>query len=142
MLETPELLQVSGPAREGDEPLPEAVANPGVTCVSAEPQSNNSGFQDPVLQAVVALQRSMENEFKARLGKELLAAREKLITRLAALETEIQRASTLLDSVTAEIAVLMDDPNGELARVMRKRAEEGVLRSYLDGLKFAAAASR
>jgi hypothetical protein len=36
---------------------------------------------------------------------------------------------------------MIDDPNTELSKVMRKKSEESVLRSYLDGLKFAAGAS-
>jgi len=140
----PELTQVSESAPEGDGPLRESVANPvvGATRLSAELQSLNDGLQGHVLQALVGIQRSMEIEFKTRLDKELRAMREELVARLTALEGEIHRASMLLESISAEITLMMDDPNSELSRVMRKRVEESVLRSYLDGLKFAADASR
>ena len=84
----------------------------------------------------------METEFKVRLDREVRATREQLIARLDAVETETQRVSTLLESIGAEITLMIDDPNTELSKVMRKKSEESVLRSYLDGLKFAAGASR
>lgn len=141
MLETPpELSQISGSAREGDEPLREPLSNLAVelTRVSAELLSINAGFQGQVLQALADVQRAMEIEFKARLDKEVQATREQLISRLVEVQQEIQRVSTLLGSVSAEIVSMLDDPNAELSRVMRKKAEESVLRSYLEGLKFAA----
>ena len=95
-----------------------------------------------MLQAMADVQRAMETEFKVRLDRELRATREELIARLGALETEIGRVSGLLESICAEIAVMIDDPNTELSKVMRKKTEESVLRSYLYGLKFAAGTSR
>jgi predicted nuclease with TOPRIM domain len=109
-----------------------------MTRVSAELQSINAGFQAQILQALADVQRAMETEFKVRLDRELRASREELISRLASVESEIQRVSTLLESISAEIATMLDDPNTELSKVMRKKSEESVLRSYLDGLKFAA----
>ncbi len=140
MLETPSnLSQASEPVRVEPEPLREPLANLALelTRLSAEIQSVNDGFQEQVLQALAEVQRSMEVEFKARLDQEMRATRERLITRLAEAEAEIQRVTTLLESITGEIAAMIDDPGTELSRVMRKRAEESVLRSYLDGLKFA-----
>ena len=145
MLETPpEVSQVGGPAKEGEEPLREPLANLTVelTRVSAELQSINAGFQAQVLQALAEVQRAMELEFNARLEKEIQATREQLIGRLAEIEAEIARVSTLLKTVSSEIATMIDDPNAELSKVMRKKAEESVLRSYLDGLKFVVGSPR
>ena len=145
MLETPpELSPIIEPVPQGSEPLREPLANLAIemTRVSAELQSINAGFQAQILQALADVQRAMETEFRARLDRELHSAREQLIKNLAAVEAEIQRVTGLLEAITAEIAVMIDDPNTELSKVMRKKAEESVLRSYLDGLKFAAGASR
>jgi predicted nuclease with TOPRIM domain len=141
MLETlPELSDNSEPARQAEEPLREPLANLAMemTRVSAELQSINAGFQAQILQALADVQRAMETEFKVRLDRELRASREELISRLASVESEIQRVSTLLESISVEITTMLDDPNTELSKVMRKKSEESVLRSYLDGLKFAA----
>jgi predicted nuclease with TOPRIM domain len=131
------------PASQAKEPLREPLANLAIemTRMSAELQSINAGFQAQILQALADVQRAMETEFKVRLDRELRASREELISRLDALEAEIQRVSTLLESISAEIAMMIDDPNTELSKVMRKKSEESVLRSYLDGLKFAAGTS-
>ena len=143
MLETPpELSQISEKVTEENEPLREPLANLAIeiTRVSQELHSINAGFQAQMLQALADVQRAMETEFKVRLDRELRATREELITRLGAIEAEIGRVSGLLESICAEIAAMIDDPNTELSKVMRKKAEESVLRSYLDGLKFAAGA--
>jgi hypothetical protein len=144
MLETPsELSHISEPVTEGQEPLREPLANLAMemTRVSAELQSINAGFQAQILQALADVQRAMETEFKARLERELRASREQLIGRLGAVEAETQRVSGLLETISAEIAAMIDDPNTELSRVMRKKSEESLLRSYLDGLKFATGGS-
>jgi len=144
MLETPpELLHITEPVPQGSEPLREPLANLAIemTRVSVELQSINAGFQAQILQALADVQRAMETEFRVRLDRELQASREQLIKNLAAVEAETQRVSGLLEAITAEIAVMIDDPNTELSKVMRKKAEESVLRSYLDGLRFAAGAS-
>lgn len=144
MLETPpELSQISEQVTEENEPLREPLANLAIeiTRVSQELHSINAGFQAQMLQALADVQRAMETEFKVRLDRELRATREELITRLGAIEAEIGRVSGLLESISAEIAAMIDDPNTELSKVMRKKAEESVLRSYLDGLKFAAGTS-
>jgi len=141
MLETPpELSQISEQVTEENEPLREPLANLAIeiTRVSQELHSINAGFQAQMLQALADVQRAMETEFKVRLDRELRATREELITRLGAIEAEIGRVSGLLESICAEISAMIDDPNTELSKVMRKKAEESVLRSYLDGLKFAA----
>jgi hypothetical protein len=144
MLETPpELQQNSEPLTEGQEPLREPLANLAVemTRVSAEIQSINAGFQAQIVQVLAEVQRAMENEFQVRLDRELRAVRQQLIGKLAVIETETQRVAALLESLSAEVAMMIDDPNTELSKVMRKKAEESVLRSYLDGLKFAAGMS-
>ena len=144
MLETPpDLTENPEPLTEGQEPLREPLANLAIemTRVSAEIQSINAGFQAQILQVLGDVQRAMEKEFQARLDRELHTAREQLIGRFAAVEAEIARVSTQLDGITAEIAAMIEDPDSELSKVMRKKAEESVLRSYLDGLKFAAGIS-
>jgi septal ring factor EnvC (AmiA/AmiB activator) len=145
MLETPpEMSQIDGSPVAGNEATPEPLREPlsnlavEITRVSAELQSINAGFQGQVLQAIAEVQRSMEIEFKERLEREIQATREQLIGRLAQTEAEIRRVTTLLETVSAEITAMIDDPNAELSKVMRKKSEESVLRSYLDGLKFAA----
>jgi predicted nuclease with TOPRIM domain len=145
MLETPpEVSQIEGTVRDGAEPLREPLSNLAVelTRVSAELQSINAGFQAQVQQALGEMQRAMEMEFQARLERELQAAREALIARLTDTEREIERVSSLLEAVSAEITRMIDDPNAELSKVMRKKSEESLLRSYLDGLKFAAGLPR
>jgi predicted nuclease with TOPRIM domain len=141
VLETPpELSQIESSATESAEPLREPLSSLAVelTRVSAELQSINAGFQAHLLQALGEMQRAMEMEFQARLERELQATREQLIGRLNEVENEITRVTNLLESVSSEITRMIDDPNAELSKVMRKKAEESVLRSYLDGLKFAA----
>ena len=127
------------PGDAGGEPLREPLSNLTVelTRVSAELQSINAGFQGQILQALADAQRSMEIEFKARLQQEVAAMRKELIGDLAELKREIGRVTGLVGSVSEEIAQMIDDPNAELSKVMRKKAEESVLRSYLDGLRFA-----
>jgi archaellum component FlaC len=141
MLETPpEMSQIESSATESAEPLREPLSNLAVelTRVSAELQSINAGFQAHLLQALGEMQRAMETEFQARLEREIHATREQLVGRLNEVEQEITRVTTLLESVSSEITRMIDDPNAELSKVMRKKGEESVLRSYLDGLKFAA----
>jgi len=155
MLETPpEVSQPEAPTPaesaaprgqdDGSEPLHEPLSNLAVEIsrVSAELQSINAGFQVQIAEALAQVQQSMEMEFKVRLEREIQATREELIGRLAEIENEINRVSSLLKTVSSEIAQMIDDPNAELSRVMRKKAEESVLRSYLDGLKFAAGPPR
>jgi predicted nuclease with TOPRIM domain len=145
VLETPpELSQIESSATDSAEPLREPLSNLAVelTRVSAELQSINAGFQGHLLQALGEMQRAMELEFQARLEREVQATREQLIGRLQQTENEIQRVSALLESVSTEIATMIDDPNAELSKVMRKKSEESLLRSYLDGLKFTAGLPR
>jgi hypothetical protein len=95
-----------------------------------------------VQQALGEMQRAMEMEFQARLEREIEATRAELITRLTDTEREIERVSSLLEAVSIEITRMIDDPNAELSKVMRKKSEESLLRSYLDGLKFTAGLPR
>src|SRR5688572_1865858 len=136
----PELSQITEPITQPEqEPLREPLANLAIemTRVSAELQSINAGFQAQILQALADVQRAMETEFKARLDRELRATREQLVSRLATVEAETERVTKLLETISAEIASMIDDPNAELSKVMRKKTEESLLRSYLDGLRFA-----
>jgi hypothetical protein len=145
MLETPpEVSQIEGPVRDGTEPLREPLSNLAVelTRVSAELQSINAGFQAQLQQALGEMQRAMEMEFQARLDREIQATRAELIARLTETEREIERVSSLLEAVSTEITKMIDDPNAELSKVMRKKSEESLLRSYLDGLKFSAGLPR
>ena len=45
-----------------------------------------------------------------------------------------EKPTELLDGITREIAAMIDNPEVELSKVMREKAEESVLRAYLDGL--------
>src|SRR5688572_14093698 len=47
-----------------------------------------------------------------------------------------EKPTELLDGITREIAAMIDNPEVELSKVMREKAEESVLRAYLDGLNF------
>jgi predicted nucleic acid-binding Zn-ribbon protein len=145
MLETPpEVSHSEIRAKDASEALREPASNLAVelTRVSAELQSINAGFQGHLQQAVAEMQHTMEMEFQARLEREIQATREQLMSRITQVQDEIHRVSTLLESVSSEITAMIDDPNAELSKVMRKKAEESVLRSYLDGLKFAAGEPR
>jgi hypothetical protein len=144
MLETPpDWSQVEG-SNAANEPLHEPLANLAIeiTRVSAELQSINAGFQAQMLQALAEVQRVMEADFQVRMEREIARTRKELLGRIAETENEIQRVTTLLETVGKEITTMIDDPNAELSKVMRKKSEETVLRSYLDGLKFAAGLPR
>lgn len=106
--------------------------------LQAQLDSMNAGLLAQLQQAEAEIQQTMERDFKARLEKEVQAAREQLTSRGGDVKTEIHRVTNLLESVGAEITAMIDDPNAELSKVMRKKGEESVLRSYLEGLKFAA----
>ena len=106
--------------------------------ISAEIQSINSGFQVQVEQAITEERAVSERQFQVRLQEELERMRAQFVEHLTALRTEIERVSGLLEGVSQEIATMIDDPNVELSKVMRMKAEESVLRAYLDGLKFSA----
>jgi len=142
-----------------------------LTRVSAEILSINAGFQSQLQQALTDMQRAVEADFTIRLEREVHAIREKYAESLiesqrvmdadfalrveravreagekisldiAARQQEIDRVTALLDTIAGEITALLDDPHAELSGVMRKRSEETVLRSYLDGLKFSASSS-
>jgi len=123
--------------------------------ISAEIQSINSGFQAQMQQAVAQVRESIENQYRARMDKHVGEMREQLrneieeemrkdfeaelrsrIERLSGVQKEIERVLGLIESVTKEIAAMLDDPSVELSRVMRKRTEQAELKAYLDGLRF------
>ena len=110
--------------------------------ISEEIQSINSGFQAQVVQALAEAQRAMERDFQARLKAELDAARKELVSNLEQVQAEIKRVTELLSGVSQEIATMLDDPNAQLSIIMRKKAEESVLRAYLEGLQFSAGQTR
>jgi iron-sulfur cluster repair protein YtfE (RIC family) len=109
-------------------------------------KSLQTEFQNRLAQEVQATRDEMtsrlETEFQTRLEREIEATREQLLPRVTDVQKEITRVAAQLEAVTTEIVQMLDDPNAELSRVMRKKAEESILRSYLDGLKFAAGKSR
>jgi archaellum component FlaC len=126
-----------------------------LTRISAEIQSINSGFQAQMQQAVAQVREAIENEYRARMEKSIGDIREKLrneieeqlrkdfeselcarMARLDGVENEIVRVLGQIESITKEIAAMLDDPSVELARVMRKRTEQAELRAYLNGLRF------
>lgn len=80
----------------------------------------------------------LRKEYQIRLDREMQVTRERLIPRVTDVQKEMARVASQLQAVSSEIAEMIDDPNAALSKVMRKKAEESVLRSYLDGLKFTA----
>jgi hypothetical protein len=104
--------------------------------MSAEIQSINSGFQAQVEQALTEARIASERGFQDRVREEVEKIRAEDFGKEESLRTEIERVLELLDGITQEIAEMIDDPKAELSTVMRMKAEEGVLRAYLNGLTF------
>ena len=121
--------------------------------ISAEIQSISSGFQAHIQLAVAESGAVMESHYRAQLEKSLAELREQLTAQirqevrkefeaelqsrfghLAEVQLEITRVTANLDKVANEIASMLDDPTVNLSHVMRKRNEQAVLKSYLDGL--------
>ena len=127
-----------------EEPLREPLAALGdeLGRVSAEIQSINSGFQVQLVETLAEMQRAMERDFRVRLDREVEAVRSNLIARLDDLRKEIDRVSGLYQTISAEIDSMIEDPTVELSRIIRQKAEQSVLRAYLDGLKYAAGLAR
>jgi ABC-type transporter Mla subunit MlaD len=124
--------------------------------ISAEIQSISSGFQAHIQLAVAESGAVMENHYRAQMEKSLAELREQLasqirqelrkefeaelqgrLSHLAEVQHEITRVTATLDTVASEIASMLDDPTVDLSHVMRKRNEQAVLKSYLDGLRCA-----
>jgi hypothetical protein len=116
----------------------EPVATSGVELgrISAEIQSVSAGFQAQLLQALAEMREAMEREFNSRLEQETEAVRAGLLLQSADGTKEIDRITAQLDAISSEISAMVDDPDVELSLIMRKKAEESILRAYLDGLKF------
>jgi len=70
------------------------------------------------------------------LRLEFESEREKRMARLEALLAEIDRVTKNLNVISEEIAVMIEDPDVELSRVMRKKTEQSELQAYLSGLRF------
>ena len=124
--------------------------------ISAEIQSISSGFQAHIQLAVAESGAVVENQYRAQMEKSLAELREQLVAQirqelrkefeaeldsrlshLAEVQQEITRVTTNLDAVANEIALMLDDPTVDLSHVMRKRNEQAVLKSYLEGLRCA-----
>src|SRR5262245_56649749 len=96
--------------------------------------SGNSGLDSQFIHTLTEMQRAMEADLRARLMRELESARLNMMTRFEETRREIERVSALLSEVNTELTTLLDDRDAELSQVLRKKSEESVLRSYLDGL--------
>jgi len=128
-----------------------------LTRISAEIQSINSGFQEKMQETIALLRDEIENDYRMRMEKRLSELRQQIRTELEGelrkefdaelkaraghadqIQKEIERVLAQIQSVTREIAAMLDDPSIELSRVMRKRTEQAELKAYLDGLLFSA----
>lgn len=134
--------------------------------ISAEIQSINSGFQAQMQQALREARSALENQYREKLGRsvdeirsqfeesliqsqqrirnevtekcrqEFEAELHRLNPDLIGAQKEIARVTGQLEGVTGEIAAMLDDPQIELSKVMRKRSEQAELKAYLNGLRF------
>jgi peptidoglycan hydrolase CwlO-like protein len=123
--------------------------------ISAEILSINANFQDQLQQAIDGTRSVIENHYQRRFEestarireevraeaavefeKQLQAELERHGGRARRITEEIARVTSELERVNAEIKAALEDPNSELSLVMRKRAEEVELQSYLHGLQF------
>jgi len=141
-----------------DEPLSEPVSSLSVELrrISAEILSINSNFQDQLEHALRDTHQVIENHYKqefenalarirdevrsqleAELRKEFEAELDRRVSHAGRLRNEVANVQAQLDAVMIEIKSLLEDPNAELSRVMRKRAEQVELQSYLHGLRYA-----
>jgi DNA anti-recombination protein RmuC len=85
-------------------------------------------FQEERNQIRVETTQELQTRFEEELANR--------IERLGGVQKEIDAAAVKLQAVTTEIAVMLDDPNIELSKIIRKRAEEAELKAYIDGLRF------
>jgi hypothetical protein len=123
--------------------------------ISAEIHSINSGFQSQVHDAITDSQKTLEEQFDARLRsnlkelrtqiesdvrKELRREFEMEIKRNEEMRTnhqlEIARAGAQLEVVSGEILRMLDDADCELSATIRKKSEEAELKAYLRGLQY------
>lgn len=123
--------------------------------ISAEIQSINAGFQAQLQRAISETHATVERHYRVRYEQSIEELREKLqreitqelqvefeaevnrrTAKFVTVREEFNRASAQLDAINAEIERLLDDPTSELSAVIRKRAEQVEVRSYLNGLRF------
>jgi len=96
-------------------------------------------FQEEQSRTRIEVTQDLEKRFQEERNQLEIRFREELtkrMERLQEVEKEIDVAGTKLQSVTKEINVMLDDPNVELSKIIRKRAEHSELKAYLDGLRF------
>ncbi|HEY2381088.1 MAG TPA: hypothetical protein VGK48_07885 [Terriglobia bacterium] len=86
-------------------------------------------FQDRLQQT----QSDFERE-RAQLLKELETLKRTDVT--AKLQSELNRTNQALQNVTAEIAQMLDDPDVELAKVIRQNAVQNEMKAYARGLSY------
>ncbi len=141
------------PEKLFDEPLDSLSVELGR--ISAEIHSINSGFQAQMQQVVAEVRAAAEEEYRLRLEKSVTQIREEIqlkaqkeiektvdeqvtkrIAHLGGVKAEIARIGEQLEGIDKDIATMLDDPNVELSKVMRKRTEQSELRAYLNGLRF------
>jgi hypothetical protein len=157
------MLDVSGGSpierQSADNYLSEPVSSLSVELkrISAEIQSINAGFQTQLQLAILNTHDAMERHYRLRFETAVVQAQkdlreeitrkvreefeielEKRVRRFAQVRGEIERVSARLAETNAEIQALLNDQGSELSKVIRKRAEQVELQSYLRGLHFAA----
>jgi hypothetical protein len=152
--------EVRGPAPEEntvDNQLKEPISSLSgeLRRISAEILSINANFQDQLQQAIDGTRTVIENFYKRQFDEAVARLREEARAEMAAemekqleeervrqggqaerVATEVARVTSDLERVNGEIQALLEDPSAELSLVMRKRAEEVELQSYLHGLQF------
>jgi uncharacterized protein YqgV (UPF0045/DUF77 family) len=112
--------------------------------ISAEIQSINSGFQAQMQHLLAVVRASMEREYESRLQKSLSEMREQfrietqkeLDQKFQDVKREIGRVTVQIEEIAKEIAVMLDDPSVPLTKVIHKRTEQSLLKTYLEGLQF------
>jgi uncharacterized protein YqgV (UPF0045/DUF77 family) len=112
--------------------------------ISAEIQSINSGFQAQMQQLLAVVRASMEREYESRLQKSLSEIREQirietqkeLDQKFQDVKREIGRVTVQIQEIAKKIAVMLDDPSVPLTKVIHKRTEQSLLKTYLEGLQF------
>jgi hypothetical protein len=108
--------------------------------ISAEILSINAGFQDQMQQALGDFRDDLEKQYQDRLKQPVDQTPKKSSgnqgEQFVKARKEIERIGQQMAGIEKEISTMLDDPNIELAKVIRKRSELAALKSYLDGLRF------
>src|SRR4029453_17409673 len=124
--------------------------------ISAEIQSINSGFQAHMQQVLADTRAALERHYNARLDQcvdqlrkqirleakneveqEFHHAAAKRAAHVACVKVEMERIDKELEAIGEEINKMLEDPEVELSKVMRKHTKQAELKAYLDGLRFA-----